>query len=74
MRKQLMVLSIIIILLSVGLNGCEENSSKLDADRIIGTWVGSDIFQNSTRNITMILNQILINQKVIIFFLIILTH
>lgn len=55
MKKRIIIVGIIVILLTVGLSGCnEENSSKLDKERIVGTWIGSDIFQNNTRNITMI--------------------
>ncbi len=54
MNKALMLFGILLILLIVELNGCVENSSKLDEDRIIGTWIGSDIFQGVIRNITMI--------------------
>lgn len=54
MKKQLIVIGITILFLTVILSGCEENSSILDEERIVGIWIGSDIFQNSSRNITMI--------------------
>lgn len=55
MRKKIIIVGILFIILTLGLSGCnEENSSRLDEERIVGTWIGSDIFQNNTRNITMI--------------------
>ena len=38
MKKQLIIIGIIVILLSVGLSGCNENTSKSDEEKIIGTW------------------------------------
>ena len=54
MKKQLIIIGIVLLFLTVGLSGCEENSSNSDEEKIVGTWKGSDIFENSTRNITMI--------------------
>ncbi len=54
MKKQIIIVGIVVIFLIVVFSGCEENSSNLDEERMVGTWFGSDIFQNSTRNITMI--------------------
>ena len=54
MKKKLIIFGIIVLLVCVGLSGCEENTSKLDEERIIGKWVGSELFQGSTRNITII--------------------
>ena len=53
MKKQILIIGIIIILLIIGLNGCEENTSNSDEDKIIGTWIGSQPFQGSTRNISI---------------------
>ena len=53
MKKQILIIGIIIILLIIGLNGCEENTSNSDEDKIIGNWVGSQPFQGSTRNISI---------------------
>ena len=37
MKKQLMIIGIIVILLTVGLSGCT-NTTISDEERIIGTW------------------------------------
>jgi len=41
MKKQLMIVGIIVILLAVGLSGCNEdnNTVQSDEEKIIGTWV-----------------------------------
>ena len=49
-----MIVGIIVILLTVGLSGCNEDTSKSDENRIIGTWFGSELFQGNTRNISLI--------------------
>jgi hypothetical protein len=54
MKKQILIVGIVIILLIVGLSGCQENTSKSDEDRIIGAWIVSELFQGSTRNISII--------------------
>jgi len=47
MKKQLMIVGIIIILLTVGLSGCNENTSKSDEEKIIGTWTNRDMHDGS---------------------------
>ena len=47
MKKQLMIVGIIIILLTVGLIGCNENTSKSDEEKIIGTWTNRDMHDGS---------------------------
>ena len=56
MKKHLIVIEIVVLLLVVGLSGCNEsnNSFKSDEDRIIGTWVISELYEGSTRTITYI--------------------
>jgi len=47
MKKQLIIIGIIVILLSVGLSGCNENTSKSDEEKIIGTWTNRDMHDGS---------------------------
>jgi len=56
MKKQFVIIGIAVLLICVGLSGCNEsnNSFKSDEDRIIGTWVISDLYEGSTRTITYI--------------------
>jgi hypothetical protein len=56
MNKHLITLGIAVLLICVGLSGCNEsnNSFKSDEDRIIGTWVISEIYEGSTRTVTYI--------------------
>ncbi len=42
MKKQLIVVGIIILLIAVGLSGCTDNASKLD-ERFVGTWITEQI-------------------------------
>lgn len=41
MRKQLMIVGIIVLLVAVGLSGCNENKSKSELDKFLGTWTTS---------------------------------
>mgnify|MGYP001604984343 CR=1 FL=1 len=50
MKKQLMIVGIIVILLTVELSGCNENTSKLDEEKIIGTWTKRDMYNGSIRS------------------------
>jgi len=54
MKKQLIIFGVIVLLITIGLSGCLENKSKSDEDKIIGTWASSELFQGSTRNISII--------------------
>jgi hypothetical protein len=56
MNKHIILIGITILLLSVGLSGCNESNSsfKSDEDRIIGTWSISELYEGSTRTITYI--------------------
>jgi uncharacterized protein (TIGR03066 family) len=47
MKKQLMIVGIIVIFLTVGLSGCNENTSKSDEEKIIGTWTNRDLHDGS---------------------------
>ena len=49
MKKQLMIVGIIVILLTVGLCGCNEDTSQLDEEKIIGTWTKRDMYNGSIR-------------------------
>src|SRR4030042_3412199 len=49
MKKQLRILGIIVILLTVGLCGCNEDTSQLDEEKIIGTWTKRDMYNGSIR-------------------------
>jgi len=48
MKKQLIIVGIIILLLTVGLSGCEEESTD-DTNKFIGTW--RNLEDNSTENL-----------------------
>jgi len=47
MKKQLVIFGVIVILLTVGLSGCNENTSKSDEEKIIGTWTNRDLHGGS---------------------------
>jgi len=49
MKKQLMIVGIIVILLAVGLSGCNENTSNSDEDKLVGTWTRKDMYNGSIR-------------------------
>jgi hypothetical protein len=53
MKKQLMIAGIILILLTVGLSGCNEKTKK-DSELIVGNWKDSE-FQN--RSFTFLSNR-----------------
>jgi len=46
MKKQLVIIGIIALLVSVGLSGCNEISNVFltDKDKLIGTWNGEEIW------------------------------
>ena len=44
MNKHLIVIGIVVLLLAVGLSGCNENISQSDEDRIVGTWISTENF------------------------------
>ena len=53
MKKQLIIIGIFIIL-SVGLSGCNENSSKVNYfSKFIGLWEGISYYENDTFNVTL---------------------
>ena len=56
MKKQLLIIGIIVILLTVGLSGCNEdnNTVQSDEDKIIGTWNFSGKYNNNTLNASYI--------------------
>ncbi len=45
MKKQLIIIGIIIILLAVGLSGCEENNLSDEEKKFVGTWVDSESYE-----------------------------
>ena len=57
MKKQLVIVGIIVILLTVGLSGCTNdiinNNLKTDIDKFIGSWNGTATTTQGTYNITM---------------------
>jgi len=44
MKKQLIIVGIIILLVAVGLSGCTETTTKTEIDRFVGTWETSSGF------------------------------
>jgi len=48
MKKQTMIVGIIVLLVTVGLSGCEEKSTD-DTNKFIGTW--RNLEDNSTENL-----------------------
>jgi len=58
MKKQLMIVGIIVILLIVSLSGCNEkndnNTVQSDEEKIIGTWTFSGKYKNNTLNASYI--------------------
>ncbi len=52
MKKQLIIFGIIIILITIGLTGCNNsyNAIKSNEDKIIGTWYFSGTYNNTTLN------------------------
>ena len=48
MKKQLIVVGIIVIFLIVGLSGCNSNSTKSDEEKLIGIWIYSISLGNET--------------------------
>lgn len=46
MRKQLILIGIATLLVTIGLSGCEQSENKTDTEKFIGTW------QSTTHNIT----------------------
>lgn len=52
MKKQLAILGIIILCITIGLSGCIDNYSK----KFIGVWEGVSISENETYNVTFTFN------------------
>ena len=54
MNKNLIIFGIAVLLVCITLSGCNEsnNSFKSDEDKITGTWVITDVYENSTLTIT----------------------
>ena len=52
MKKQLIIIGVIVILLTVGLSGCNENTSKSDEDKLIGTWTNRIMYEDNSTVIT----------------------
>ena len=48
MKKQLIVVGIIVIFLIVGLSGCNSNSTNSDEEKLIGIWTYSISLGNET--------------------------
>ena len=52
-RKRLIIIGILILLV-VGLSGCNENSKKVeDTNKFIGAWEGISFYENVTFNVTL---------------------
>ena len=49
MKKQLIIIGVIVLLLSVGLSGCT-NITVSDEEKIIGTWTKRDMYNGSIRS------------------------
>jgi hypothetical protein len=49
MKKQLVIIGIVVILVTVGLSGCNQVSNPLNSDkgRFVGTWKGNTIMNNT---------------------------
>ena len=52
MKKQIALLGIIILFMTISLSGCAENYSK----KFIGVWEGVSISENETYNVTFTFN------------------
>jgi hypothetical protein len=54
MKKTLVISTVFILLIAVGLCGCSEVEKQKndDEDRIVGTWINSELYNGSTRDIT----------------------
>ena len=54
MNKKIIVVGIILILICVGLSGCNDNlSKKYDTNKFIGIWDGFSYYLNYTMNVTL---------------------
>jgi len=54
MKKKLILFCIVILLISISLSGCNENSSKKnDKNKFIGTWIGISNYLNDSFNVTL---------------------
>jgi len=51
MKKQLLIIGITLVLITVGMSGCTDNnlSSKSNEEKLIGSWDVRDINANSTQ-------------------------
>jgi hypothetical protein len=61
MKRIIVIISIILLLLVLGFSGCLDsnnngdnstNEESTDEEKIIGTWINSDIFEGYQRNIS----------------------
>ena len=54
MKKQLIIIGIIVILLTVGLSGCNENNNTVQSDeeKIIGKWIYSVSVSGNTVSVS----------------------
>ncbi len=52
MKKQLLIIGLIAIILSIVLSGCNENTSKSDENKLIGIWTYSIDLNNETISLT----------------------
>ena len=48
MNKHLIVIGTAVLLLAVGLSGCDENSSNVGENKFIGTWIHHESFSDGT--------------------------
>lgn len=65
MKKQLMIIGIIVILLAVGLSGCNEDNTTFhsDEEKFIGTWIYSFTYEGIKATVTY---KFFINKTVVI--------
>ena len=58
MNKKLIIFGIAILLICIGLSGCEESNNnsnisfKSDKEKIIGNWIITELYIGNTLNIT----------------------
>ncbi len=54
MKKQIIIISIAVLLICICFSGCNENSKKINIkNKLIGIWSGTSYFLNDTTNITL---------------------
>ena len=54
MDKKISAVVVMLVLLALVFSGCNENNQEHDENKIKGTWVNSEFYENNTRTITYI--------------------